>query len=295
MLSRRLLNGGHQVICLDDLSSGDLNGVLALSEHPGFSFICRDAKEGVSCVPDSVIHMVRLGLGEEKRVVGTSSGMEEFMVSADLAARTGARLLLTRRLETFEASIKKGTMQGGVTQVAESESVIEMERRLIAALQFEFKRKYQLDFHVARIFNLYGLGSSKGLDALLQSAQAGGSIEVLNPEGEHWFCHKDDALNGVMRLALAEFASEAPSRFDFACAEAVKARSVCRMVGSAFGVVVGEETRWRSPQSQGPRLDTAFRWLDWHGVTRFVPGLNASIDLLKRTSPSLFKGECLMT
>jgi UDP-glucuronate decarboxylase len=284
LLARKLLNAGHEVLCLDDLRSGRMNSLHDIIGHSGFTHLCRDARERVRCVPDMVIHLIRLGLGEDKVSAGTSSGMDAFMASAELAVETGARLLLVRRLDSFEACMNGGRGSDPVGDEAGEES-LEQETRLLAALRYELFRRNELDFRIARLFNVYGLASSRGIDALLSRASSGSAVVLQRAEMEHWFCHQADAVDGLMRLVQTELPRAAPGQFDLACAEPVQARTAGWMAGAAFGVVVKEHGRAAYSVAAMPRLDAAFRWLEWHAGTRFAQGLTLSIGMLRRRTP----------
>ena len=285
VLARRLLKSGHEVICLDDFRSVRLDGVRTLRAFPGFSLICRDGRDGVRCVPDMVVHMIRLGLGEDRALAGTTAGMDAFMASVNLAAETGARLLLIRRLDTFDA-------RGGVSRASRTarrsavEQDLEKEWQLMTALCCGLQRRHRVEYRIARVFNLYGLASSRGLDALVLRASTGGTVEIQGPEDTHWFCHLNDATEGVFRLMTTALAAEAPSSFDFACAEPVQGRTAGWMVGTAFGTEVREHPRRWLGSDPSPQLDTAFRWLDWQAATHFAQGATSTIRSRKEAFQS---------
>lgn len=111
-LSERLLANGHEVLCLDDLSTGDASNVADLMARPGFEFVHGSILDEVLVDAvvqrvDTVFHLaaavgVHLILDRPLDSLRTNIRGTEIML--DSAHRHGARVLVTSTSEVYGKS-----------------------------------------------------------------------------------------------------------------------------------------------------------------------------------------------
>lgn len=82
-LAERLLEAGHDVTALDDLSTGSLRNLATATDHPGFRFVLDDVRN------DKTVHLL----------------VEQCDVVFHLAAAVGVQLIVDRPVRTIETNI----------------------------------------------------------------------------------------------------------------------------------------------------------------------------------------------
>ena len=162
-LCDRLLSEGHQVIGLDDFSTGREENVEHLQSSLGFEFVEQDVSRPfeISETVDLVFHMASpaspfdyLNLPIETLLVG-SIGTKNLL---DIAHSKGAGFLLASTSECYgdpQEHPQAETYWGHVNPVG-PRSVYDEAKRFAEALTMAYHRKYGVNTHIARIFNTYG-------------------------------------------------------------------------------------------------------------------------------------------
>ena len=56
-LCARLLDEGHQVVCVDNLITGSTQNIESLRNAPHFTFLQHDVTQPLSCEADAIFHM----------------------------------------------------------------------------------------------------------------------------------------------------------------------------------------------------------------------------------------------
>jgi UDP-glucuronate decarboxylase len=162
-LCETLLRKGHEVICLDNLSTGRIENVEPLSRHPRFHFIHHD----VTCeLPDLLAADRVFHLASPASPVGYSRLPIETMLANSegtrrligLARRHGARFLFCSTSEIYgdpQVHPQTETYRGNVSSIG-PRSTYDESKRYGEAMTMAYVRSYGLDGRIVRIFNTYG-------------------------------------------------------------------------------------------------------------------------------------------
>ncbi len=211
-LTDRLLNEGHSVLGADNLSTGNLENLAHLADHPRFKFeeldICTSFDPGpVDYVfnlasPASPPEYLRLGI--ETLHVG-SIGVEHTL---EIAARSNAGYLHASTSECYgdpHVHPQNESYWGNVNPIG-PRSVYDESKRFGEAMVMAYHRYHGVNTHMVRIFNTYGPrlhpGDGRVISNFMMQALRGEPLTVYGDGRQtRSFCYVDDLIEGIVRLA----------------------------------------------------------------------------------------------
>lgn len=217
-LCERLLDGGVDVDCADNLSSGSLANVAHLVDRTGFRFVDCDVSD-TSCEKelsgpyDLVLHFAcpaspadYLRMPLETLDVG-SLGTRNLL---GIAARDGARLLLASTSEVYGDPMvhpQREDYWGNVNPVG-PRSVYDESKRFSEALVTAHAGARATNAGIVRLFNTYGprmrAHDGRAVPTFISQALAGEPLTVAGDGSQtRSLCYVDDTLDGVLRVAAS--------------------------------------------------------------------------------------------
>ena len=158
-----LVGTGSSVVCVDNLSTGQLCNIEHLLEHPTFEFCARDVTEPLPDLGpvEVVFHLASAASPRDyhrlpiETLRAGSAGTEHGL---QLAERTGARFVLASTSEVYgdpEVHPQVESYVGHVNPIG-PRSVYDEAKRYAEALTMAYWRSRSADVAIARIFNTYG-------------------------------------------------------------------------------------------------------------------------------------------
>jgi nucleoside-diphosphate-sugar epimerase len=215
-LCERLLREGHEVVCLDNVSTGSAANVAHLRGESGFDFRQVDVTEPLPDVgqADAVFHLASPASppGYLRRPVETmlanSLGTHRML---ELAKASGARFLMASTSEAYGDPLEhpqKETYWGNVNPNGER-SCYDESKRFGEALTFVYWRSLGLDARIIRIFNTYGPHSDpddgRFVPNFVSQALRGEPITIYGTgEQTRSLCYVSDLVDGIVRAQLSE-------------------------------------------------------------------------------------------
>jgi len=216
-LSRRLIEMGMDVICVDNLLTGDLSNIEDLMKRKGFSFIKHDITKPLYI--DGEIHRVfHLASPASPRdyvrypIQTLKAGAHGTHNSLGIALHKKARFLLASTSEVYGDPLEhpqKETYWGNVNPVG-PRGVYDEAKRFAEALSMAYHRIHGLDVKIARIFNTYGpsmrLDDGRVIPNFIKQALNDESLTIYG-DGEQTrsFCYIDDMIDGLLKLMESDF------------------------------------------------------------------------------------------
>ena len=214
-LTDRLLNEGHTVVGVDNLSTGAAENLAHLAAEPRFRFEERDICASFDPGPvDYVFNMASpasppeyLRLGIETLRVG-SVGVENTL---EIAARYRAGYLHASTSECYGDPLEHPqaeTYWGNVNPVG-PRSVYDEAKRFGEAMVMAYHRSRGVNTHLVRIFNTYGPrlhpGDGRVISNFMMQALRGEALTIYG-DGKQTrsFCYVDDLIEGIVRLSRSE-------------------------------------------------------------------------------------------
>jgi nucleoside-diphosphate-sugar epimerase len=207
-----LLVRGHQVFCLDDVSTGNMDNISALDGRPGFEFILSDVAKAPVIDVDTILHLASPAspVDYERMPLETMSanslGTWRLL---DIAHETGAKLTFVSTSEVYGDPLvhpQPETYWGNVDPVGPRSSYDE-SKRFGEALIMSMRRAKGVRATIVRVFNTYGprmrLDDGRVIPELLGNALTGRPL-VLHGEGSQTrsFCYVTDLVSGLLHVGL---------------------------------------------------------------------------------------------
>jgi UDP-glucuronate decarboxylase len=210
----RLMNDGHEVICLDNFYTGKKHNLIQWLDNPNFEMIRHDITEPIRLEVDQVYHLacpaspVHYQYNPIKTVKTNVIGTLNML---GLAKRVKARFLLASTSEVYgdpEIHPQTEDYRGSVNPIG-IRSCYDEGKRMAETLAFDYYRENKVEIRVARIFNTYGPrmleNDGRVVSNFVAQALRGVPLTVYG-EGQQTrsFCYVSDLVNGLMRLMNGE-------------------------------------------------------------------------------------------
>ncbi len=211
-LCERFLGEGYEVICMDNLITGDLANVEHLFADRCFHFEHRDVTEylHVRGELDALLHFASpaspidyLELPIQTLKVG-SLGTHNAL---GLAMAKGALFFLASTSEVYgdpQVHPQPESYWGHVNPIG-PRGVYDEAKRFAEALTMAYHRSHGLDTRIVRIFNTYGPrmrpNDGRVVSNFINQALCGEPITIYGDGSQtRSFCYVDDLIEGIMRL-----------------------------------------------------------------------------------------------
>ena len=211
-LCERLLAEGYRVVCVDNLSTGVRENVVHLEKYPGFEYVEHDVTSPLQGGGglDEVYHFASpaspkdFGRIPVEILMTGSLGTHNAL---DLALAKGARFMLASSSEVYGDPLvhpQHEDYRGNVSTTG-VRSVYDEAKRYAEAVTMAYRRKYDLNTRIARIFNSYGPRSrpddGRMIPNFISQALAGSPITVYGDGTQtRSLQYVDDLVEGVFRL-----------------------------------------------------------------------------------------------
>jgi UDP-glucuronate decarboxylase len=292
-LCRRLLDLGHDVLCVDNFYSSSRENIAGLLTNPHFEFVRHDVTfplyvevdqiYSLAC-PASPIHYQRDPVQTTKTSVMGSINM------LGLAKRTHAKILLSSTSEIYGDPLEHPQQEaywGNVNPIG-LRSCYDEGKRCAETLFFDYWRQHRTKIKVARIFNTYGPNMHPQDGRVVSNfiVQALGNRPItLYGDGSQTrsFCYVDDMVDGL--VALMESADDVTgplnlgNPYEFTIAEL--AERVVQLTGSTGGVV-HQPLPADDPSRRRPDISAVQDVLGWKPSVTLDEGLAVTVDYFRR-------------
>ena len=212
-LCERLVNEGHDVLCVDNYFTGRKDNVAALLANPHFELLRHDVCfplyvevdeiYNLAC-PASPIHY------QHDPVQTTKTSVSGAINMLGLAKRLRAKIFQSSTSEVYgDPNVHPQTedYRGNVNPIG-PRACYDEGKRCAETLFFDYHRQHKLRIRVARIFNTYGPrmhpNDGRVVSNFIVQALKGESITIYgNGEQTRAFCYVDDLIEGFVRLMAA--------------------------------------------------------------------------------------------
>ena len=218
-LCDRLLDDGHEVVCVDNFLTGSRDNIAHLMEHPRFSFLEHDVTEYITiegsldyvlhfASPASPIHCLRLPIQTLKvGALGTHNAL-------GLTKAKNACFLLASTSEVYGDPTEhpqKETYWGNVNPVG-LRGVYDESKRFAEAITMAYHRYHGVQTRIVRIFNTYGprmrLNDGRALPTFMRQALCEEPLTIHGTgEQTRSFAYVDDTVEGIVRLLYSDITS----------------------------------------------------------------------------------------
>ncbi|MGQ0590672.1 MAG: UDP-glucuronic acid decarboxylase family protein [Sphingosinicella sp.] len=291
-LCDRLLEQGHEVLCVDNLFTGTKRNIEHLNGHPRFDFLRHDVTlplfveideiYNLAC-PASPVHY------QHDPVQTTKTSVHGAINILGLAKRLKCRVLQASTSEVYgDPAIHPQTEEywGNVNPIG-PRSCYDEGKRCAETLFFDYQRQHSLQIKVARIFNTYGPrmhhADGRVVSNFIVQALTGESI-TLYGDGRQTrsFCYVDDLVDGLIRLMNSDPVVTGPINLgnpvEFTMSElAEKVLSITRSSSRP----VFHSLPLDDPKQRQPDISKARSVLGWEPRIALDEGLTRTVDYFR--------------
>ncbi|HBR17450.1 MAG: NAD-dependent dehydratase [Deltaproteobacteria bacterium RIFCSPLOWO2_12_FULL_43_16] len=209
-LCERLLNEGHDVLCLDNFFTGSKDNIIHLMDNHRFELIRHDITQpmllevdqiyNLACPASPVHYQYNPVKTTKTSVVGTINML-------GLAKRVRARILQASTSEVYgdpKVSPQKEDYWGNVNCIG-IRSCYDEGKRVAETLMMDYYRQNKVDIRIVRIFNTYGprmaLNDGRVVSNFIVQALKGQPITIYgNGSQTRSFCYVSDLVEGMVRM-----------------------------------------------------------------------------------------------
>jgi UDP-glucuronate decarboxylase len=209
-LCERLLNEGHDVICLDNLFTGSKDNIIHLIDNHRFELIRHDIVEPILLEVDRIYNLacpaspVHYQYNPVKTVKTSVMGMINML---GMAKRVKARILQASTSEVYgdpQVHPQTETYWGNVNPIG-IRSCYDEGKRVAETLMMDYHRQNKVDIRIIRIFNTYGprMAENDGrvVSNFMLQALKNEDITVFGKgQQTRSFCYVSDLINGMIRM-----------------------------------------------------------------------------------------------
>ncbi len=286
-LARRLVADGHEVVGVDDFSSGRWENVADLVGADRFHLVKGDVVEPLTVSPslDRIFHLASPVSGHRERPIATlRTGAEGARRLLDLAEAAGAVFVLASSSEVYgepESHPQVESDPGRVSPVGPRASYSEA-KRFAEALATAYAGTRGVAVRIARIFNTYGPrmrpDDGRVIPTFVRRALAGEALPVFGTgQQTRSFCYVDDMVEALLALAESDYTDPVNLGNPDEVRILDLAREILRLAGSrspleAAPLPSGDPSRRR------PDVTLALRTLGWRPMVTRRDGLERTID-----------------
>ena len=290
-LCDRLIEQGHDVICLDNFFTGHKENIRHLLPHPNFELMCHDVVDPFKVEVNQIYNLacpaspVHYQFNPIKTIKTSVMGAINVL---GLAKRTGARVLQASTSEVYgdpEVHPQTEDYRGHVNPIG-IRACYDEGKRCAETLFFDYHRSNQVDIRVMRIFNTYGprMDPKDGrvVSNFIVQALKGDPITVYGDGSQtRSFCYVDDLLEGMMRLMNHE-SLIGPVNIgnpgEFTILEL--AQKVIEKTNSNSKIVF-EDLPQDDPLQRKPDITLAQEALNWEPCIALEEGLDKTIEFFQ--------------
>jgi len=209
-LCEALLNQGHQVICLDNLLTGKRKNIEALQQNPQFTFLEHDICDPIDLEMDEIYNLACPASPQHYQkdpVFTTRTCVLGSFHLLELARKNRAKILQASTSEVYGDPLVHPQSEeylGNVNPIG-PRACYDEGKRCAETLFFDFKRMYNGEIKIARIFNTYGprMQEEDGrvVSNFVIQALRGEPI-TIHGRGQQTrsFCYVSDLIEGLISL-----------------------------------------------------------------------------------------------
>ena len=273
-LVEKFLNEGYTVIGLDDFSTGKPENIKAFLKEEKFSFIEKDVREKIDLEVDLILNFAcpaspKAYQSDPVRTIETNFlGMINLL---QLARKTGAKIVQASTSEVYgdpSESPQKESYWGNVNPIG-IRSCYDEGKRAAETLCFDYKRQFEVDTRVIRIFNTYGpnmaIDDGRVVSNFINQALRHLPITVYG-EGSQTrsFCYVSDLINGIFQISTGSKALNTPVNLGNPHEVSMQelAKLVIKLTGSNSSII-HEELPQDDPLQRRPDVSLAFQLIGW--------------------------------
>ena len=290
-LCERLLNDGHEVLCLDNYFTGRLQNIAHLRDNRNFELIRHDVTEPILLEVDRIFNLacpaspVHYQFNPVKTIKTSVMGAINML---GLAKRVHARILQASTSEVYgdpAVHPQKEDYWGNVNPIG-IRSCYDEGKRVAETLFMDYHRQNHVDIRIVRIFNTYGprmlMNDGRVVSNFIVQALKDEDLTIYGDGTQtRSFCYVDDLIEAFVRMMDQEEIIgpvNVGNPGEFTMLEL--AQAVLELTGSKSKIVY-QPLPGDDPKMRRPDISLAKKTLGWEPQVNLFDGLQKTIEYFK--------------
>lgn len=290
-LCERLLNDGHEVLCLDNYFTGRLQNVSHLRDNRNFELIRHDVTEPILLEVDRIFNLacpaspVHYQFNPVKTIKTSVMGAINML---GLAKRVHARILQASTSEVYgdpAVHPQKEDYWGNVNPIG-IRSCYDEGKRVAETLFMDYHRQNHVDIRIVRIFNTYGprmlMNDGRVVSNFIVQALKGEDLTIYGDGTQtRSFCYVDDMVEAFVRMMeqdeiIGPVNVGNPGEFTML----ELAQTVLELTNSKSRIVY-QPLPGDDPKMRRPDISLAKKALGWEPKVNLFDGLQKTIGYFR--------------
>ncbi len=291
-LCDRLIEQGHDVVCLDNYFTGNKKNVEHLIGNPHFELVRHDITQPILLEVDRIYNLacpaspVHYQYNPVKTIKTSILGSVNML---GLAKRVKARILQASTSEVYgDPTVHPQTEEywGNVNPIG-IRSCYDEGKRAAETLFMDYHRQNRVDIRIVRIFNTYGPrmhpNDGRVVSNFIMQALQNKDITVYGDGSQtRSFCFASDLIEAILRM-MEQTESIGPINIgnpgEFTILEL--AEKVIKLTGSKSKIIT-QPLPADDPKQRKPDISQAKKVLNWEPNVNLEDGLAQTIEYFKK-------------
>lgn len=292
-LCRKLLDANNEVICLDNFFTGSKENIVDLLENPYFELVRHDVQEPILLEVDEIYNLACPASPPYYQfdpVATTKTSVLGAINMLEIAKKCKAKILQASTSEVYgdpEVHPQPESYRGNVSTTG-IRACYDEGKRCAETLFFDYKRQYDVEIKVVRIFNTYGpfMNESDGrvVSNFIMQALRNEDITIYGDGNQtRSFQYVDDLVNGMIKLMNTESSFTGPVNIGNPCEFTMiqLAQKVIELTSSRSKLVF-KPLPEDDPKQRKPDITLAKKELNWEPKVSLEEGLKTTINYFKK-------------
>ncbi len=292
-LCERLLNDGHEVLCVDNFFTGSRENIVHLLKNPYFEVIRHDITfplyvevdeiYNLAC-PASPVHY------QHDPVQTTKTSVHGAINMLGLAKRIGAKIFQASTSEVYgdpEIHPQPESYWGNVNPIGRR-SCYDEGKRCAETLFFDYHRQHGVKIKVARIFNTYGPrmhpDDGRVVSNFIVQAILSRPITIYGDGSQtRAFCYVEDLVDVIVQFMASEDSITGPLNIGNPAELTILdlAKKILEITGSESELLF-RPLPSDDPRRRRPDISRARKLLGWEPTTSLEKGLEKTIQYFQK-------------
>lgn len=287
-LSNKLIQDGHELLVVDDFSTGSRMNLVSLENEGRFRLLEHDVRTPFYADVDAILNFACPASPKNYQIDPVKTIETNFLGMINLlhlARKTGARLIQASTSEVYgdpSVSPQREDYWGNVNPIG-IRSCYDEGKRAAETLCFDYQRQFDVDARVIRIFNTYGpnmaIDDGRVVSNFIVQALRGEPLTVYgNGEQTRSFCYVSDLVDGIIKLLYIENGLTTPINLgnpkEFTMLQL--ASEIIKITGSA-STINFKPLPLDDPKQRRPDISLAREVLNWEPQIDLESGLSETI------------------